>query len=417
MTAIRDPVADAAAWLEGFAAGSAKQSNWLAARGAEAAQTAAALRGNIPSPAPGPEPAPRPEPTPPAVDPRPRPGDKWWLIPGGNRSGKPWNRGVNSTGWNAASCADYERKVGKLDVFCAANHHGAVIFGKDWAEFHAQASFNNSSTFGALLRCKVKDKTIHLLNFYTHPVGVPLQEIADGKHDAEYIQFGQNLRVSVDKAGLSDWQLALRTNKEGNQDEYLTAQAQAHLYGLGVGRAIKGIRKGYGTTSRGRLRFSFSPARGLLVGPLSAFCSFDDDGSCLYDTMSCSTHPASQLNKLLGKGRDAQKAGVRDWLAGDYKDGYSYLNKNPDYSILALARKYRLPISLDEWSPRFETAPHDLHCAIADAAFEAIYEFLAEHAAEVAWDCVFHSNVLTESDSVCPGWAAASRTYKRLWSS
>jgi hypothetical protein len=108
---------------------------------------------------------------------------------------------------------------------------------------------------------------------------------------------------------------------------------------------------------------------------------------------------------------------VRDFLAGAYKEGYSYLHKNPAYSVLALARKYKCPISLDEWSPRFETAPNDMHCAIADAAFEAIHDFLAEHANELAWDCVFNANVLTESDSVCPGWAAASKTYKRLWKS
>jgi hypothetical protein len=133
--------------------------------------------------------------------------------------------------------------------------------------------------------------------------------------------------------------------------------------------------------------------------------------------VGCSTHPANQLNGLAGKSRDVQKAGVLDFLAGGYKEGYSYLHKNPAYSVLALARKYKLPISLDEWSPRFETAPNDMHCAIADAAFEAIHDFLTEHASEVAWDCVFHSNVLTESDSVCPGWAAASKTYKRLWKS
>jgi hypothetical protein len=411
MTTLRDTADDAAAWLEGFAAASAKQSNWLAARGAEAAQTAKALRGTTPAPAPGPDPAPPPTQAP---DPRPTPGDKWWHIPGGNRSGKPWNRGVNSTGWNSSTCADYERQVSPLDVFCASNHHGDSIRG-GWDEFHAQAGFDNSSTFGGMLKCAVKGKTIHLFNVYSHPVSTPLATLAKpGPHDAEYVKLGHELRATVGRAGLLDWQLALRINKELNQSGYLTSASAAPLYGKAVARFIQGVRQGYGTTSRGRLRCSFSPARGLLVGPLEAFCSFDADGSCLFDTMSVSTHPANQLNGLAGKGRDAQKAGVRDWLAGAYKDGYSYLNKNPAYSILTLARKYKLPISMDEWSPRFEPA---MYCAIADAAFETIHDFLAEHASEVAWDCVFHSNVLTGNDSVCPGWASASKTYRRLWAS
>jgi hypothetical protein len=340
------------------------------------------------------------------------PPDKWWSVPGGNLSGNAWNLGVNSTGWNKATVDRYAREVGRRpDAFCAANHHGAVIFG-GWDEFHAQTQFNNSSGFGGLLQCAVRGKTWHILNFYTHPVSIPLATLArPGPHDAEYVKAGQELRASVARAGLDDWQLALRINKEGNQDAYLTSASQAHLYGLAVGRAIKGIRQGYGMTSRGRLRFSFSPARGLIVGPLEGFCSFDDDGSCLFDAASASTHPADQLSREAGKPFAVQVAAVQAWLRGDYKDGYSYLNSNPDYSITALVDKYGLAFAADEWSPRFEPK---LYCAIAEAAIQAIHDFFTSVQDRLAWDCVFQANILDEHDIV-PGWAAMSRRYKALW--
>jgi hypothetical protein len=58
VTAAQDTIAAVAAWLDGLAAGLGQSSNYLAARGAEAAQTAAALRAIDWS---GPDPTPTPQ--------------------------------------------------------------------------------------------------------------------------------------------------------------------------------------------------------------------------------------------------------------------------------------------------------------------------------------------------------------------
>jgi hypothetical protein len=337
------------------------------------------------------------------------PGDGWWKIPGGNLSGKPWNIGCNSTGWTKATAVDlYTKEVGRRsDVYCASNHPGATA--ASWPEVYAQGDLVNShSGFGILIACGVKDKTLHLLNIYTHPHNVPLAELVAGKHDAEWVQLGQNLRASWAKSGLSDWQLALRLNKENNQNGLVT---NAALYGQAMARFIKAVRQGYGMTSRGRLRISFSPARAPLVGSLEGFCSFDDDGSCLYDTVSVSTHPASQLNGEAGKPPAEQVAAVAAWLRGDFKDGYSYLNAKPDYSVKVLVEKYGLAYSADEWSPRYDG---NLYCAISDAAMQALHDFFASIAPRLAWDCVYNANVLSEAP-LCPSWPEACRKYKQLW--
>lgn len=341
------------------------------------------------------------------------PGTGWWTIPGGNLSGYAWNIGGNSTGWDKASVDAYAHQVGRrMDAFCAANHPGAAIQ-NDWAEFDAQSAINNNhSGFGNLLGCGVKGKTWHILNIYTWPVTQPLATLAvAGPHDAHYVQMGQNLRAEFAKTGLEDWQIALRVNKEGNQNKYIVSASQGPLYGAAIARFIKGVRQGYGMTSRGRLRFTFSPARQDDVGALEGFCSFDDDGSCLYDAASVSTHPASQLNGQAGKSWDVQVAAVAAWLAGDFKPGYSYINKNKDYSVKALVEKYDLAYSADEWSPRYDG---NMYCAISDAAMQAMHDFFASIAPRLAWDAVFNSNVLTEQD-ICPSWSAASRKYKQLW--
>jgi hypothetical protein len=359
--------------------------------------------------------------------PGPIPTGAWWKVPGGNRSGKPWNIGVNSTGWNEATVARYQQEVGRpIDAFCAGAHRGGAAVGT-WEEVAggplgspgtiaqgSQLDWDGSTGFGQLLPTAVKGKTFCILN----TIGVPSggwtwkQLGVPGQHDEWWHVMGQRLRTAAAAAGLEPWQLVLRWHKEMNQGgQYQVRPGEQQDYAAAMARCIKAVRAGYGDTGQGRLRMTFSPARADDIGPLEGFCSFDADGSCLYDTVSCSTHPANQLNGLVGKPYEQQKDAVRKWLAGAYKPGYSYLNADPSRSALAFARKYGLPISLDEWSPRFEP---DLYCGIAAAAFEVIHEMLAEHAAEVAWDCVFDANVLDEQDIV-PGWAEASRTYKRLW--
>jgi hypothetical protein len=222
------------------------------------------------------------------------------------------------------------------------------------------------------------------------------------------VQLGRDLRASWAKTGLEDWQIALRLNKENNQNGLVS---NAALYGKAMGRFLKAVRQGYGTTSRGRLRASFSPARAPDVGSLESFCSFDDDGSCLYDTVSVSTHPASQLNAQAGKPWDDQVAAVEAWLRGDFKDGYSYLNSKPDYSVKALVEKYGLAYSADEWSPRYDG---NMSCDISDAAMQAIHDFFSSVAPRLAWDCVYNANVLDEKP-LCKSWPEASRKYKQLW--
>jgi hypothetical protein len=336
------------------------------------------------------------------------PGDGWWAIPGGNLSGNAWNIGCNSTGWSKATVDGYAAKVGRRpDAFCASNHPGATA--GSWGEIHAQGDIVNSrSGFGILIPCGVKGKTWHVLNIYTHPKGVPLAELASGNHDAEWTQLGRDLRASWARTGLEDWQIALRLNKENNQNGLVS---NAALYGKAMGRFLKAVRQGYGTTSRGRLRASFSPARAPLVGSLESFCSFDDDGSCLYDTVSVSTHPASQLNAQAGKPWATQVAAVEAWLRGDFKDGYSYLNAKPDLSVKALVEKYGLAYSADEWSPRYDGS---LSCDISDAAMQAIHDFFSSVAPRLAWDCVYNANVLDEKP-LCKSWPEASRKYKQLW--
>lgn len=373
-------------------------------------------------------------PVPPVVAPPAPPPtalDRWWDIPGGNRSGNAWNIGVNSTGWAKDTVGTYEKTIRPLDAFCAGAHGGDRT--KTWEGIiggplgfagiakGTQLDWKGGSGFADQLQCGVNGKTWHILNVITHPDGAALADLAKpGPHDGMWARMGERMRQGMAAAGLEPWQLVLRINKEMNQNGVLRP-GQATAYAQAMGRFLTAVRQGYGDTGRGRLRATFSPARMAMVGPLDGFASFAPDGSCLYDAISCSTHPASQLNVLAGKSPDLQKAGVLEWLQGGYKDGYSYLNKDPNLSALVFARKHGLPMSMDEWSPRFETPQHgsgggqDLHCAISAAAFEAIRDFLVQYADLIAWDCVFQANVLQESDAVCPGWAEGSRRYKRLW--
>jgi hypothetical protein len=342
------------------------------------------------------------------------PTDGWWKIPGGNLSGNDWNIGWNSTGWTPAKLKSYQDATGRRpDAFCGANHPGASIQ-KDWAEFDAQGNVHTTTSgFGILTGCGVKGKTWHLLNVYTWPVKMPLSELAvAGQHDAHYVQLGKTLRAEWAKSGMEDWQIALRVNKEGNQNHYIDNASQGPLYGAAIARFIKGVRQGYGMTSRGRLRFTFSPSRASIVGPLEKFCSFDDDGSCLFDAASVSCHHGPQLNNEANKPPAEQLAACVEWMRGGYKPGYSYLNSDPTLSIKVLVEKYGLAYSADEWSPNFAKANW---CALAPAAIQCVHDFFVSVAPRLAWDCVFNVNMLTESNSVSPVWAATSQAYKKLW--
>src|SRR5215213_7991321 len=52
------------------------------------------------------------------------------LIPGGNRSGKRWNRGVCSTGWDEAAIDLYEEQVTPVDAVVGASQSGGRL--DDW---------------------------------------------------------------------------------------------------------------------------------------------------------------------------------------------------------------------------------------------------------------------------------------------
>lgn len=182
---------------------------------------------------------------------------------------------------------------------------------------------------------------------------------------------------------------------------------------------MRRFREGYndgngGEPARGRVRMIFSPARREDIGDLESFFTRDEDGGTPYDAVDVSAHPAAELEGLEDRPRDEQKRAVRRWLAGDFKSGYAPLHDDPARSQLALARKYGLPICNTEWSPRYEPR---LRCPIPAAVFEAFHEHFLEHADELAFECVFHGNVLDETDRIAPGWADGSRTYKRLWRS
>lgn len=173
----------------------------------------------------------------------------WWKVPGGNRSGKLWNRGVSITSWSGGNFAAYEREVCGIDAIVGGSDGGSrkdkwrdlcggpVLgdpSGYDDAgriENGSQLDWDKGTNFGLLVREATAGKTW----LVWAPATLPKSMSTEGERDADawariaanekvegsrpddwYYAMGRRARAAMRALGMEDWQLALRFNHEMN---------------------------------------------------------------------------------------------------------------------------------------------------------------------------------------------------------
>jgi hypothetical protein len=393
--------------------------------------------------------APPPPPPPGGGD----PVDPWWRIPGGNRSGKLWNRGPGLT--FAASA--WTPKMGAYDVTTGASHRsestmneviGGPVSG-NLADYDSvskimsgsQLDWGNTSMDSAALSA-VKGKTWLIWVPDTNPTGGPYDTgghnpnttvwstwAKPGVHDDWWYAMGRRARAVMLSYGLQPWQLMLRMNHEMNQsNNYQTYYGTGPDYAGAMGRFITGFRAGYAAHSADDYpRMIFSPSRHLDCGPLERFFTCDPVAlTTPYDLVDVSAHPATTMNKYAAGYTLAQQVDqVKIWMAGgndgnprptdDFPGGvgvghYAQNSSVNNYSMIKLAKKYSIGMCNSEWSARYDMGG----CTVSAAVNQAMHDWFTANAPWYAFECVFHSNTLNKTVAVA-NWAAGVDVFVNLW--
>jgi hypothetical protein len=373
---------------------------------------------------------------------------RWVDPPGGRRSGKLWNNGPGLT-WPPTAVTTWVNAVGhQPDVLTGgaqrSNTTGIPNFNAlaggplgTNASYDNFAAIQNQSQLdwagtnaGNAADLCVKDKTWLVWVMDTVPADPAWrvnaatdntwQKLASSNlnMDDYYYAMGRRAYAVVTHYGLSPWQLMLRINHEMNQsNEYQVFEPQAADYATAMDRFITAFQSGYGANNGDKARMIFSPSRHFQIGPLKGFFTFDPvTKKTPYDVVDVSAHPAASLSKYNAPQYTYAQmlaAAVR-WMQGgeDSTPGYAQDHTTAAYSMKALAQEFGIFMCNSEWSPRYEPT---LQCEIADAVYEAMYNFWRDNWEMVAFECVFHSNTLSKAVAV-PRWSLGVDKYTALWS-
>jgi hypothetical protein len=352
------------------------------------------------------------------------PGDPvspWWKIPGGNRSGKLWNRGPGLTFATSA----WTPKMGAYDVTTGASHRTAgtmneIIGGPvsgTLSSYDNVANIQNGSqldwagtTMDSAANTAVRGKTWLIWVPDTNPTGGPYDTgghnpsttvwstwASPGVHDDWWYAMGRRARAVMLSYGLEPWQLMLRINHEMNQsNNYQMYYGCGPDYAKAMGRFMTGFRAGYTAHSADDYpRMIFSPSRHLDCGPLERFFTCDPVAlTTPYDLVDVSAHPSGTMNKYAtGYTFDQQVAQVKTWIAAATTatrgppTTFPRASPGPlraelqrvDHSMIKLAKKYSIGMCNSEWSPRYDQAT----CTISAAVYQAMHDWFTANAALV----------------------------------
>jgi hypothetical protein len=383
------------------------------------------------------------------VEPSQPPPPAWWKVPGGNRSGKRWNRGVSITAWAGAAWDTYENRVCKIDAIVGGSDaSGARV--PNWAGLaggpldtanpasydnaadianDSQLDWDSGTNFGSLVARSTSGKTWLVWVAVTIPTSLAVRSADSttwgtlaqpGPHDDWWYAMGRRARAAMVAKGMKPWQLAVRFNHEMNQSNfYRVFDGQQADYAKASGRFMAAFRRGYAAAAGDQCRMIFSPARINDLGPLESFFTVNSDGTTPYDAVDVSAHPADEVNFAVGQSYAQQVQVCKDWIKGKYKSGYAPDNVDTTRSQAALARKYGIAIVNTEWSPRYDEFDSSgqetlVGCHISAAFYDAMHQHFTNYAEMLAFECLFHGNAL-DPDQGTPGWRDGVAKLVDLW--
>lgn len=384
-----------------------------------------------------------------------------FVLPGGNRSGNPWNIGTSF--FPAKGLVRYEKDVGKIDIFAGSSTHSKTawdtwdrVVGGPVSDDHAkyatlahheprvQTNWMDGTTFGAALAhptdgqdawyAWIMHSVPKTYKFEGNPKADGWRRLGNGEDGADERWFALGYRCGY--RFVKQWKkkpelFAVRKDWELNNGTVSQVYAdQVEDYNRAAKRFCVNFRLGFdaGCAAAGspmpagrRVPIILALARQDVIAPIEDLLIRDEDGGHLYDAVELSMHPALHVNFALRQPRDfdAECRAVREWMQGKHHPGYAWDHSDPLRSLRATCRKHRIAAICCEWNPKTADVPaeKERQCKVSKAVYTVAHEMFAETAAEglMAGECLFNPDSLLESDAITANWAEGAREFKRLW--